>query len=71
MFHFVFVHYTLVQFGLLGGRLLGGGCPLGCWFVLVVFCLFVVFVCFPLWFYERDLPFDCSSSCSLLFYKFC
>ena len=40
----------LVQFGLLGDRLLGGGCPLGWRFVLVVFCLFVVFVCFPLWF---------------------
>ena len=23
---------------------------------------------FPFWLYERDLPFDCSSSCSLLFY---
>ena len=30
--------------------------------------LFVIFIYFPLWFLERDLPFDCSSSCSLLFY---
>ena len=40
----------LVQFGLLGGRLLGGGCPLGWRFVLVVFGLFVILVYFPLWF---------------------
>ena len=35
----------LVQFGLLGGHFLGNSCPLGWRFVLVVFCLFVVFVC--------------------------
>ena len=29
MFHFMFVHYTLVQFGLLSGHLLGNSCPLG------------------------------------------
>ena len=40
----------LVQFGLLGGRLLGNSCPLDWRFVPVVFCLFVVFVCFPFWF---------------------
>ena len=60
----------LVQFGLLGGHLLGNGCPLGWQFVLIIVCLFVIFICFPFWFLERDLPFDCSSSCSLLFYYF-
>ena len=40
----------LVRFGLLSGRLLGSGCPLGWRLVLVVFCLFVIFIYFPLWF---------------------
>ena len=57
----------LVQFGLLSGHLLGNSCPLGKQFVLLVFCLFVILIYFPLWFWERDLPFDCSISCSLLF----
>ena len=33
----------LVQFGLLSGHLLGNSCPLGKQFVLIVFCLFVLF----------------------------
>ena len=49
---------------------MGHSCPLGEQFVLIVFCLFVIFIYFPFWFEERDLPFDCSSSCSLLFYYF-
>ena len=40
----------LVQFGLLNGHLLGNSCPLGLQFVLVVFCLFVLFIYFPFWF---------------------
>ena len=60
----------LVQFGLLSGHLLGNSCPLGKQFVLIVFCLFVIFIYFPFWFRERDLPFDCSCSCSLLFFYF-
>ena len=40
----------LVQFELLSGHLLGNGCPLGQQFVLIVFCLFVIFIYFPLWF---------------------
>ena len=47
MFHFMFVHYTFVQFGLLCGHLLGNSCPLGYQFVLIVFCLFVIFIYFP------------------------
>ena len=50
MFHFMFVHYSLIQFGLLSGHLLGNSCPLGKQFVLIVFCLFVIFIYFPLWF---------------------
>ena len=38
----------LVQFGLLSGHLLGNSCPLGKQFVLIVFCLFVIFIYFPL-----------------------
>ena len=50
VFRFVFVRCVLVQFGLLNGHLLGNSCPLGKLFVLIVFCLFVVFVYFPFWF---------------------
>ena len=51
MFHFMFLFIILlVQFGLLSGHLLGNSCPLGQQFVLVVFCLFVIFIYFPLWF---------------------
>ena len=51
MFHFMFVHkILLVQFGLLSGHLLRNSCPLGLQFVLVVFCLFVIFIYFPFWF---------------------
>ena len=50
MFHFKFVHYTFSSFGLLSGHLLGNSCPLGKQFVLIVFCLFVIFIYFPLWF---------------------
>ena len=34
----------LVQVVLLSGHLLGNSCPLGWPFVLVVFCIFVIFV---------------------------
>ena len=50
MFHFMFVHYILVQFGLLSGHLLGNSCLLGKQFVLIVFCLIVIFIYFPFWF---------------------
>ena len=50
MFHFIFVHILLVRFGLLSGHLLGNSCPLGEQFVLIVFCLFVIFIYFPFWF---------------------
>ena len=32
------------------GHLLGNSCPLGKQFVLIVFCLFVIFIYFPFWF---------------------
>ena len=50
MFHFMFVHYTFCSVGLLSGHLLGNSCPLGKQFLLIVFCLFVIFIYFPLWF---------------------
>ena len=50
MFNFMFVHYILVQFGLMSGHLLRNSCPLGKQFVLIVFCLFVIFIYFPFWF---------------------
>ena len=60
----------VVQFGSLKGHLLGNSCLLGEQFVIIVFCLFVIFIYFPFWILKRDLPFDYSSSCSLLFYYF-
>ena len=50
MFHFMLFIVLLVQFGLLSGHLLGNSCPLGLQFVLIVFCLFVIFIYFPFWF---------------------
>ena len=68
VFRFMFVHYTFGSVWVwVADRLLGGGCPLDWWFVLIVFCLFVVFVCFPFWFWGQGLPFG---FCSLLFYYF-
>ena len=46
MFDFMFVHYTLVQFGLLSGHLLGNSCPLGYQVVLILFCLCNIYI-FP------------------------
>ena len=60
----------LVRFGLLSGHLLGISCQLGWPSVLIVFCLFVIFTYFPVAFKGGILAFDCSSSCSLLFYYF-
>ena len=60
----------LVQFGLQCYHLLGNSCPLGSQFVLIVFCLFEILIYFPLWIKARDLPSDCPSSWSLLFYYF-
>ena len=50
MFHLMFVLILLVRFGLLSGYLLGKSCPLGWPYVLIVFCLFVIFIYFPFWF---------------------
>ena len=66
MFHLMLL-ILLVRFALLSGHLLEHNCPLGWPYVLMVFCLFVIFIYFPFWFEERDLAFDCSSFCSLLF----
>ena len=49
---------------------MGNSCPLGWPYVLTVYCLFVLFIHFSFSFSERDLAFDCLSSCSLLFNYF-
>ena len=41
------IYILLVQFWLLSGHLLGNSCPLGKQFVLIVVCLFVIFIYFP------------------------
>ena len=53
MFHLMFVHYTISSVWV------ADSCPLGWPFVLIVVCLFVIFIYFPFWFYERDLAIDC------------
>ena len=50
MFHLCLFIILLAQLELLSGHLLGNSCPLGEQFVLIVFCLFVIFIYFPLWF---------------------
>ena len=50
MFHFMFIHFTFSSVGLLSGHLLGNSCLLGWPFVLIVSCLFVIFIYFPFWF---------------------
>ena len=70
MFHLIFVHYTFNSVWVAEWPPLGNSCPLGWLYVLIAFCLFVIFIYFPFWFQERNLAFDCSSFCSLLFYYF-
>ena len=43
-FHLMFVHYTLIRFGLLSGHLLEKSYPFSWPCVFVVFCLFVILV---------------------------
>ena len=50
MFHFMFVHYTFSSVWVAEWPLLGNSCPLGKQFVLILFCLFVIFIYFQLWF---------------------
>ena len=45
MFHLMFFIILLVRFGLLSGHLLGN--RLGWPYILIVFCLFVIFIYFP------------------------
>ena len=65
-FSLLIIHVLLVRFGLRSDHLLGNSCPLGWPFVHIVFCLLVIWFISPFWFWEQDLPSDCSSSCSLL-----
>ena len=68
MFHFMFVHYTfssvwVSEWPPFWKKLLAR----------LAICSRILSFCniyFPFWFLERDLPFDCYSSCLLLFYYF-
>ena len=57
----------LVRFGLLSGHLLGISCPFGWPYVLIVFCLFVIFIYFPfgfksgIWLLIAPIPVHCFS----------
>ena len=51
MFQPMFVHYTFSSVWVVSGYLLGNSCPLGLSFVLIVFCLFVIFI------FSRFFPF--------------
>ena len=44
MFHFMFVHYTFSSVWVAEWPPFGNSCPLGQQFVLLVFCLFVIFI---------------------------
>ena len=63
MFHLMFVHYTF------SSVLVAEWPPFGK-LAICSHCLLSLrnLIYFPLWFLERDLAFDCASSCSLLFY---
>ena len=50
IFHLCLFIILLIQFGLPSGHLLGNSCALGEQFVLIVFCLFVIFIYFSFWF---------------------
>ena len=49
MFHLMFVYYTFSSVWV-ADHLFGNSCPLGWPFVLIGFCLFVIFIYFPFWF---------------------
>ena len=50
MLQLMFVYYTFSSV-LVRGHLLGNSCPLGWPYVLIDFCLFVIFIYFPFWFW--------------------
>ena len=50
MFHFMFVHCAFSSVWVAGWPPFWGWLPARWRFVLVVFCLFVVFIYFPFWF---------------------
>ena len=61
MFCLMFVHYTFSSVWVTEWPPFGNSCPLGRPYVLIVFCLFVIFIYFPFLFGGRDLAFDCPS----------
>ena len=70
MFHFMFVHYAFSSVWLAEWLPFGKKLPARLAICSHCICLFVIFIYFPFWFLERDSPFVCSSSCSLLSYYF-
>ena len=70
MFHFMFVHYTFSSVWVAEWPPFGKLLPV--WLAICSYCILSIcnIYLFLFWFLERDLPFDCSSSCSLLFYYF-
>ena len=70
--HFMFVHYTFSSIWAAEWPPFGKELPARlaiCSHCILSFCNINLF---PVGFFlERDLPFDCSGSCSLLFYYFC
>ena len=50
MFHLMFVHYTFSSVWVAEWPPFGNSCTHGKQFVLMVFCLFVIFFYFPFWF---------------------
>ena len=65
MFHLMFVHYNFNSVLFLSGHLLGNSCLLGWPFVLIVFCLFVIFIYFGfksgIWLLIAPVPTRCFS----------
>ena len=69
MFHLMCVHNSFSSVWVVS-HLLGNSCSLGLQSVLIVLFLYVIYIYFPFWFLELDLAFDCTISCSLIFYYF-
>ena len=47
MFHLIFVYNTFSSVCVAEWPPFGNSCPLGWPYVLIFFCLFVIFICFP------------------------
>ena len=52
MFHRMLAHNNFSSVWVAECPPIGKSCALGWPYVLIVFFLFVIFICFPFWFYE-------------------